>query len=193
MNQMPMQKENVVSGAVGAFLFALVGGVIWYVLWQVGILASFSGFIGVICAIKGYSFFAKGESVRGIVIATVMAALVIVIAWYVCLSMDVYDAYQEWFANGEVDFTLTRGEAIASAYFFLTDPAIAASYLVDLGLGLLFCAGGCIGPIRNAVARVKAMQAAQDTVLETPADFTVETEPAKTAEPTSDENGDLPH
>ena len=29
-------KENVLAGAVGAFLFALVGGVLWFVLYLVG-------------------------------------------------------------------------------------------------------------------------------------------------------------
>ena len=62
-------KENVLFGIVGAFLFALVGGILYYVLYQIGFLASISGLVCVICAIKGYSFFAKRESIRGIVIS----------------------------------------------------------------------------------------------------------------------------
>ena len=58
-----LKSENVLAGTVGAFLFALVGGVLWYVLYQIGFLAAISGIVGVICAIKGYSFFAKRESI----------------------------------------------------------------------------------------------------------------------------------
>ena len=62
-------KENVLAGAVGAFLFALVGGVLWFVLYLVGFFAGISGLVGAVCAVKGYSLFSKKESVKGIVIA----------------------------------------------------------------------------------------------------------------------------
>jgi hypothetical protein len=75
-------------------LFSLAGGIIWFVLYQVGILAAISGLIGVVCAIKGYAIFGKRESTKGIIISTVIAFIVLVLAWYLCLSYDVYDAYQ---------------------------------------------------------------------------------------------------
>lgn len=149
-------QENVLAGAVGAFLFALVGGVIWFVLYQIGFVAAISGIIAVICAIRGYSFFAKKESLKGVVISVIMAVLVIVIAWYACLSMDIYNAYQEWFEVGEVDFTLTFFESVAAAPMFLAEPDIALAYLADLGIGLLLCIIGCIQPIRQAVKKSKA-------------------------------------
>ena len=61
-------KENVVAGIVGAFLFALAGGAVWFGLYMVGFIASISGLVGAVCAIKGYSVFAKKESVKGIII-----------------------------------------------------------------------------------------------------------------------------
>ncbi len=166
-----LRKENVLFGAVGAFLFALVGGVIWYVLYQIGILAGISGIIAVVCAIRGYAVFSKGESPKGVFIATVMAALVIALSWYFCLSMDVYEAYLKWYAIGEVDFTLTRWEAIANAWWFLLDPDIAFAYLKDLILGLLLCVVGCVAPVRNAVARAKLQEESAATF--SAPDFTV--------------------
>ncbi len=88
-------EENRVAGSVGAFLFALAGGAIYFVLWQVGYVAAISGLIAVVCAMKGYELFAKKESRFGIIISVVMSVLVISIAWYLCLSLDVYQAYQE--------------------------------------------------------------------------------------------------
>ncbi|MBO5914066.1 MAG: hypothetical protein J6Q72_01845, partial [Clostridia bacterium] len=106
------KEENVLAGIVGALLFSLAGGIVWFLLYQIGFLAAISGIIGVVCAIKGYAIFGKRESVKGVIISTVLAFLVIVAAWYLCLSYDVYKAYQDWFANGEVDFTLTFAESV---------------------------------------------------------------------------------
>lgn len=149
------KEENILAGIVGALLFSLVGGIIWFVLYQIGFLAAISGIIGVVCAIKGYAIFGKSESVKGIVISTVIAFLVIVLAWYFCLSYDVYLAYQEWYANGEVDFTLTFFESVANAHLFLTDSEIAIAYLKDLGIGLIFCVVGAFGYVKTAIGKAK--------------------------------------
>lgn len=158
-----VEKEDVLAGAVGALLFALVGGVVWFLLYQLGFLAGISGLVGVICAIKGYNFFSKKESLKGVIIAIVAAVVVMVLAWYLCLSMDVYEAYQEWYAAGEVDFTLTFAESVRGAVLFLAEPEIAAAYLKDLGIGLLLCAVGSFRFVTNAIQNVKQeKEAAQE-------------------------------
>ena len=54
MNNKPTTaNENVLAGVVGAFLFSLVGGILWFVLYQIGYVASVSGLVGVVCAVKG--------------------------------------------------------------------------------------------------------------------------------------------
>lgn len=146
------QEENVLFGVVGAFLFSLVGGALYYVLYQIGYLAAISGLIGVICAIKGYSFFAKRESVKGVVIAVVMAALVLVIAWYFCLANDVYQAHLEWYAAGEIDYTLTFFESVRVAYLFLMD---APGYFADLGISLLLAIVGSGSYVARTIKKNK--------------------------------------
>lgn len=150
------QEENVLAGIVGAFLFSLVGGIIWFVLYQIGFIAAISGIIGVVCAIKGYTVFGKRESLKGVIISTVVAFLVIVLAWYLCLSYDVYQAYQDWYANGEVDFTLTFFESIANAHLFLAETEIAIAYLKDLGIGLLLCIVGAFAHVKSAIGKAKS-------------------------------------
>lgn len=135
-------KENIVAGIVGAFLFALAGGVIYFLLHLVGFIASISGLVGAVCAVKGYAVFARKETKKGIVIGAVMSLLVIVIAWYFCLAYDIYDAYMAFYEAGEIDFYYTLIESVQVAPFFLADPEIAGPYLGDLGLGLLFCVLG---------------------------------------------------
>ena len=147
-------QENVIAGAVGAFLFSLAGGVVWFLLWQIGILAGISGVIGVVCAIKGYKVFGKAESKKGVIISVVIAVIVIVIAWYACLSLDVMHAYEQWYADGEVDYLPSYFECVGHAYLYLQDGEILRGYLIDLLIGLAFCAFGSFGSIRSAFRRV---------------------------------------
>jgi len=74
-------KENVLAGIVGAFLFSLAGGVLWFLLYQIGFVAGISGLVGAVCAIKGYSVFAKKESTKGIIISLIVTLVVMIIAW----------------------------------------------------------------------------------------------------------------
>lgn len=150
----PEFKENVIAGIVGAFLFSLAGAAIYFLLHLIGYIASISGLVGVVCAVKGYTIFAKKESKKGIVIATVISLLVIVLAWYFCLAYDVYDAYKAFYESGETDFYFTFTEAVRVAPTFLEEPEISDAYFTDLGLSLFFCLIGCgsyvINKLKNA-------------------------------------------
>ena len=55
------KQENTLAGVFGAFLFSLAGGVLWFILYQINFLAAVSGFVGVICAVKGYMLFSKAK------------------------------------------------------------------------------------------------------------------------------------
>ncbi len=146
------QEENVLFGIVGAFLFSLVGGGLYYLLYQIGYIAAISGLVGVICAIKGYSFFSKKESIRGAIISIIIAVLVLAIAWYFCLSNDIYVVYQEWFANGEVDYMPTFFETVRSAYMFLE---IVPEYYGDLAISLLLAIVGSAGHVIKLFKKLK--------------------------------------
>ena len=153
-NQQTDVKENVVAGIVGAFLFSLVGGVLWFLIYMFGFIAGISGLIGAVCAIKGYSIFAKKESIKGIIISVIISLLVIALAWYFCLAYDVYDVYNEWFEAGEIDFSISFFDAVRGAHIFLTDPEIGPAYFGDLAIGIILCIVGAgsyvINKIRNA-------------------------------------------
>ena len=154
MDQSSEVKENVIAGIVGAFLFSLAGAAVYVLLNMVGYIASISGLVGAVCAVKGYSVFSKKESKKGIVIAAIISVLVIVLAWYFCMAYDLYDAYKSFYEAGETDFYYTFGEAVQVAPLFLTEPEIARAYLGDLALSLLFCLLGCgsyvFNKLRNA-------------------------------------------
>jgi hypothetical protein len=153
-------KENVIAGIVGAFLFALAGGVLWFVLYLFGFIAGISGLIGAVCAVKGYSIFAKKESIKGVVISVVIALLVIVIAWYLCIGYDVWDIHKYWYETGEIDYTLTYSESVRAVSYYLADPEIGPSYYGDLAIGLVFCVVGGGSFVWNKIKGIKAQQSA---------------------------------
>ena len=148
-------QENVLAGPVGALLFSLVGGILWFLLYQVGFFAGISGLAGVVCAIKGYSIFAKKESMKGIIISVAASVVVMVLAWYLCLSLDLVNAYQEWYNAGEIDYTITFPEAVSNAYLFLSEPEIAGAYIKDLVIGLALCAVGAFSFVKYSINKVR--------------------------------------
>jgi uncharacterized transporter YbjL len=180
-------KENVLAGAVGAFLFSLVGGILWFVLWQLGFLASLSGLVGVICAVKGYTFFAKTkkESKICLVLSVIIAMAVLAIAWYACVAYDIYLAYQEWYAAGEVDFTLTYFESVSAVPYFFEDSEILTAYLGDLGMGLIFAIVGVVSYLASREKKMKAQAAADE------ARAAAEAEAAKAAEISETESEEI--
>lgn len=161
MNDNATMKENVLAGAVGAFLFALVGGILWFVLYQLGYLAAISGLVGVICAVKGYTVFAKtkDESKICIILSVIIAVLVLVVSWYLCVAYDVYLAYQDWYAAGEVDFTLNFFESARAVPLFFEDSEILIAYLKDLGFGLLFAVIGVVSYLSSREKKNKKLAA----------------------------------
>ena len=87
--------------------------------------------------------------------------LVLAIAWYACVAYDIYLAYQEWFAAGEVDFTVTFFEAVNAVPYFFEDSEILLPYLGNLGMGLLFAVLGVISYLASREKKMKAQVAAE--------------------------------
>ena len=153
------ERERVLPGIFGALLFAMAGGVVWFLLYQLGYIASLSGLVAVICAAKGYTLFAKtkNESVKCVVISLIASVVVLAAAWYLCLAFDVYSLYQESFAAGEVEYTVTLVESLVLVPYFLEDPEVLVACLKDLGTGLLFAAIGFIYYLSMRERRRKKM------------------------------------
>ncbi len=174
--------ENVIAGIVGALLFSLAGAVVYFILYMMGYIASISGLIGVVCAVKGYTLFSSKESKKGIVIATVIALLMIVLSSYLCLAYEIYDVYKTGFEAGEMDFSLTFPESVRAVPFFLEEPDIRGSYISDLLFSLFFCLIGCGSFVMNKFKNA-------NTKKDTAAPCTEATEDAsEPAETKADEN-----
>lgn len=143
-NSAAERKENVLAGIVGAFLFSLAGGAVWVLLSFLNFYAGFSGLIGVVCAVQGYKIFSGKLTKRGVVISFVTALLVLVIAWYCCFAKDIYFAFKDWYAAGEVNYLPTYLQCLSSGFVFLGNAEIAVPYFGSLLMGLLFAVIGSI-------------------------------------------------
>lgn len=157
-------KENVLAGAVGAFLFSLAGGILWFVLYQIGFLAAISGLVGVVCAVKGYTIFAKTkkESKVCLILSSVIAVVVLAIAWYLCIAYDIYVVYQEGFETGELLFTYTFFESVQVVPAFLEIEEVLVAYLKDLGMGLIFAVLGIVSYLASREKKMKQQAAAEE-------------------------------
>lgn len=166
MNTLPTQDkseraERVILGLLGAFLFSLAGGLCWFTLYRLNLISAVSGIVGVVCAIKGYSLFAKKESVGGVIAASVIAFAVLAGAWFLCFSYDVYEAHQDWYAAGDIGYTLSFSESIeATAKYYIHEPEVAKVYFRDLIVGMVFALLGASCSIATAIRKIKMQKLA---------------------------------
>lgn len=108
--------ENVLFGVVGSLLFGLVGGAIYFVIYQLGLIAGIAGLITVVLSIFGYKLFSGVKfSKKGIIIAVIIAALMIPLAEYVCLGYEIFDVFK-------AEYDITFFDALRVTPQFLIDP-----------------------------------------------------------------------
>ncbi len=151
----PVVIENTAAGIVGALLFSLAGGILYFIIYQLGFIAGIAGFIGVICAVKGYEIFAKKLSLKGVIIAVISSVVVILAAEYLSLAYSCLDMFRTEFD----DPSITLAD---SAYFIrqmILDPElpdVRIEVIKEVGIALVLCAVASFTSIRNAIGSAKA-------------------------------------
>lgn len=86
------RQESIVAGLVGAFLGSLVGVVCTVVIGQLGYVASVSGLIMAVGALKGYELLGGTLSKKGAVISSVLILIMTYLAHRLTLALAVADA-----------------------------------------------------------------------------------------------------
>ena len=137
-------KENVFLGIIGAFVGSLCGAILWYILYQMGILAAISGAVGTFAAIYGYIILSKDCTKKGIVIAIIFSLLALVFAWYLCIATDIMTLSKQLSGSGT---GVSFGEAFSLVPTFMAEPEISGAYIKDLVIGIIFAIVGSIQPI----------------------------------------------
>ena len=123
------KKGNPALGTIGAIVGALIGGVLWVGIYQVGFIAGIAGFVTVICAMKGFEMLGKQPVGKlGTVLCVLISLAVILLANCLCYSIEIYKAFAE-------DYYLTFSDCVALLPSFLEDGDVLAAFLKDLLIG----------------------------------------------------------
>lgn len=140
------KKENVWLGVLGAFLFSLIGAVIFFILNAIGLIESISGFVTVFAAINGYIIFAKNESTKGLIISIIISALVIIVCWYLCLCITTVKQINEQASKlpANLKYKTTFAEFFPRGFEVI---AKQPDILISLALSLAF---GGLGYVSHA-------------------------------------------
>ncbi len=138
---------NVIAGIVGAFLLALVGGLLYFVIYQLGVIAGICGLVIFVLANFGYSLFAKSDknSIVGLVVSILMTIAMIYLAEFLCISYEIFQVYK--------DGGITIFDAIRATPEFLEEPELVKAVAHDLVFAYIF---GFIATISNIVNIVKS-------------------------------------
>ncbi len=145
---------NIVAGIVGALLFSLVGGLLYFVIYQMDIIAGICGLVMFVLADFGYGLFAQTKSKTSLVrlfVAIIAMVIMIFAAEYLCLSYEIFQVYQE-------EFGITFFEAVKATPEFLAEPEIGDAVIEDLIFAYAF---GFLATIGNITQVIKARKEEQ--------------------------------
>jgi len=150
---MENSKKNTLFGVFGGILFSIIGGALWYLFYQIGLIAGLSVIFGLPLTILGYRLFCRQKNLKSVLISVFITLFSIVIAWYLCLCCDVYTIHNHWYNSGEISYSLSFFEAVKSAGIYLTEPKVGVYYWRDLGVGAVLCLIVSIFPISLALEK----------------------------------------
>lgn len=142
---------NIVAGIVGAFLFSLIGAALYFIVYQLGVIAGVCGLVTFILANFGYGLFAgtkNKNSIVGLISAIVMMLIMIFVAEYFCISYEIFQIYK--------DEGITIFDAVRATPDFLVEPELAKAVGSDLCFAYIF---GIIASISNIINIIKSRKA----------------------------------
>lgn len=124
------KRENVVAGLVGAFLLSLLGGGLYFLIYQLGFITGFCGLVILVLANFGYEKFSgcKGSK-KGIVISMIMLLAITILAEYCCLVYEIYNFWKD-------DFGVTFFETFRAVPEFMTFSEILGAMIKDIAISL---------------------------------------------------------
>lgn len=149
-SQPPLKEVNFPLGIVGALLGSLIGVIAWVIIYQLGIIAGLVGFVMAVCCFKGYEMLGGRIDKKGIWVALVIAIIMLAVAEYVCLGLEIQSAVSEFY--GEIGFM----ESLRSVPFFLEDSEIMGAVVKDMLFGYGFMAVASYSYIKNIHKQVSS-------------------------------------
>ena len=138
---------NILAGVVGALLFSVIGGALYFVIYQAGIIAGFCGLVIFVLANFGYGLFAKNKdktSLVALIVSIVVTLVMIFVAEYLCLSYEIFQIYK-------TDMGITFFDAVRATPAFLAESEVSTAVIKDLLFAYVFGGVACISNIMNTI------------------------------------------
>lgn len=136
-------KQNIFLGIIGAFVGALLGSVLWIVIYRLGYVAAIAGIAIAWCACKGYAMLSKGKDMKAAIIPTIIALIVVTLAHFFCWGLEIYNVYSEVLDITMIDAMLSVPEIAFTSEIIL-------DFLRDLAIGYVTVIVGAFPFIRRA-------------------------------------------
>lgn len=141
---------NILLGVLGAFLLSLVGGLIYFAFYQIGIITGITGIIIYCLSQFGYKKFSgcnNSVSLGGLISSIILVLTVIFLAHYVSVSFDIFQTYE--LKKSFIDILLTLPECLyeGELYEFFGEEGIYALFVQDLIFAYVFAFVAIIGDI----------------------------------------------
>lgn len=136
------RSNSVIFGIVGAVLGSLIGVILWILLYNFGYIASISGIVMVICAIKGYEKFSGEVDKKALIIILIITIIMVYIATHLSYGVEIYTVFKE---DG-----ITIFDGIRSVGSFLSEiPDLKSSFITDLLMGYFFTVLGTFSTFKR--------------------------------------------
>lgn len=143
------ENENIIAGTIGAFVFGLVGGLLYFAIYRFGYIAGICGFITFSLSYWAYRKLSKATySIKGVIISIIVSLITIFLGEFFGLAYEVYDAFH-------ADYGITFIEAVKLTPEFLGDSEILPSVIRDLAIAYFLGALASFGTIKQAIAANK--------------------------------------
>lgn len=151
-------KPRVLLGTLGAFGGALIGAVLWVVIYYYGYIASIAGIAIIFCAYKGYTLLSKQKGKTAAIIATIVSVIVLCIAHYIAWAIDIYGVFS-------TEYDITFWDSFLSTYNFIFDPEYVFSFFKDLTIGFVLIGVGFFYYVRSDMKKrtVKTAASTEET------------------------------
>lgn len=132
---------NVLGGIIGALLGSLIGVVVWVLIYQLGYISVLGGLAMIFCTLKGYELLCGKLTKPGIVISCVISILMLFVAEYACLAIEITKAYS--------DFSFM--DSCQLVPLFMKEPEVSNAVTMDLFVGFIFMVVGAFATVKQAL------------------------------------------
>lgn len=135
VQSLPVKRTNLVAGIVGAVFGSLIGVALWVLIYQIGFIASISGVVMVVCAMKGFEIMGGRLNKPGVAITLILCMFMIFASEYLAIGIAIYKEYSAYY-----DISIIDGVRSVSA--FLTDSItgqdLGRALTRELSMGYVF-------------------------------------------------------